>query len=165
MTATASAVLDVQGLHCATTASVVESTVLRRPGVTTVEANALNDTAMRLRCTSLPVSKAPGDAVIGASINTTGTLRVRATKVGSDTALAQGPRPAAGRPGRILALHKMRQNLWWAVGYNVIALPIGALSMSGSSPIVAVNALILKRLRLAAPPAAARDAAEPRPGR
>lgn len=38
---------------------------------------------------SLPVSKARGDSVIGASINTIGTLRVRATKVGSDTALAQ----------------------------------------------------------------------------
>jgi P-type Cu2+ transporter len=38
---------------------------------------------------SLPVHKAPGDEVIGASVNTTGTLRVRATKVGSDTALAQ----------------------------------------------------------------------------
>ena len=38
---------------------------------------------------SLPVAKSPGDEVIGASMNTTGTLRVRATKVGSDTALAQ----------------------------------------------------------------------------
>jgi Cu2+-exporting ATPase len=38
---------------------------------------------------SLPVAKAPGDAVIGASVNTTGALRVRATKVGADTALAQ----------------------------------------------------------------------------
>jgi Cu2+-exporting ATPase len=38
---------------------------------------------------SLPVHKAPGAEVIGASVNTTGTLRVRATKVGSDTALAQ----------------------------------------------------------------------------
>ena len=38
---------------------------------------------------SLPVHKAPGDAVVGATINTTGTLRVRATKVGADTALAQ----------------------------------------------------------------------------
>ena len=38
---------------------------------------------------SLPVHKAPGDAVVGATINTTGSLRVRATKVGSDTALAQ----------------------------------------------------------------------------
>ncbi|MFD3508613.1 heavy metal translocating P-type ATPase [Nocardia sp. NPDC058666] len=38
---------------------------------------------------SLPVHKKPGDPVIGATINTTGSLRVRATKVGSDTALAQ----------------------------------------------------------------------------
>ncbi|WP_235523157.1 copper-translocating P-type ATPase [Cellulomonas sp. Root485] len=38
---------------------------------------------------SLPVPKAPGSQVIGASINTTGTLRVQAAKVGSDTALAQ----------------------------------------------------------------------------
>jgi Cu2+-exporting ATPase len=38
---------------------------------------------------SLPVHKAPGDEVVGATINTTGTLRVRATKVGADTALAQ----------------------------------------------------------------------------
>jgi Cu2+-exporting ATPase len=38
---------------------------------------------------SLPVHKATGDSVIGATLNTTGTLRVRATKVGADTALAQ----------------------------------------------------------------------------
>ena len=38
---------------------------------------------------SLPVAKVPGSAVIGASVNTTGTLRVRATRVGADTALAQ----------------------------------------------------------------------------
>ncbi|MCX4480961.1 heavy metal translocating P-type ATPase [Streptomyces cellulosae] len=38
---------------------------------------------------SLPVHKAPGDQVVGATINTHGTLRVRATRVGSDTALAQ----------------------------------------------------------------------------
>ena len=67
-------------------------------------------------------------------------------------------------------LRKMRQNLGWAIGYNTIALPIAAgvfapafglvlrpeiaaLSMSGSSLIVAVNALLLKRLRLPdAPP-------------
>ena len=38
---------------------------------------------------SLPVHKAPGDPVIGATVNASGTLRVRATKVGADTALAQ----------------------------------------------------------------------------
>jgi Cu2+-exporting ATPase len=38
---------------------------------------------------SMPVSKASGDALIGATINKNGTLRARATAVGSDTALAQ----------------------------------------------------------------------------
>lgn len=38
---------------------------------------------------SLPVAKTTSAEVIGASINTTGTMRVRATKVGADTALAQ----------------------------------------------------------------------------
>jgi Cu2+-exporting ATPase len=61
------------------------------------------------------------------------------------------------------ALRKMHQNLWWAVGYNVIAFPlaagvlypftlspeIAALSMSGSSAVVAINALLLKRTKLA----------------
>ena len=62
-------------------------------------------------------------------------------------------------------VRKMRQNLAWAIGYNAIALPIAAgifepalglvlrpeiaaISMSGSSFLVAVNALTLKRLRL-----------------
>ncbi len=60
-------------------------------------------------------------------------------------------------------LRKMHQNLWWAVAYNTIAFPIAAgvfypftlspeiaaLSMSGSSAIVAINALMLKRTKLA----------------
>jgi P-type Cu2+ transporter len=61
-------------------------------------------------------------------------------------------------------LRKMRQNLGWAVGYNSLALPlaagvfaplgltltpeIAAISMSGSSLLVAVNALLLKRVKL-----------------
>lgn len=59
-------------------------------------------------------------------------------------------------------LRKMHQNLWWAVGYNVVAFPlaagvfypfvispeVAALAMSGSSALVAVNALLLKRTRL-----------------
>ena len=38
---------------------------------------------------SIPVEKFPGSPVIGASINKTGLIRYRATKVGKDTALAQ----------------------------------------------------------------------------
>jgi Cu+-exporting ATPase len=38
---------------------------------------------------SVPVDKRPGDQVIGASVNTTGTFTFRATNVGRDTVLAQ----------------------------------------------------------------------------
>lgn len=38
---------------------------------------------------SLPVGKEPGDEVIGATINKQGLLKVKATKVGKDTAIAQ----------------------------------------------------------------------------
>jgi len=60
---------------------------------------------------------------------------------------------------------KMRQNLWWAAGYNVIAFPlaagllypsigllltpeIAAFSMSGSTLVVVANALLLKRVKM-----------------
>ena len=38
---------------------------------------------------SMPVDKAPGDEVIGATLNRLGVLQVRATRVGKDTVLAQ----------------------------------------------------------------------------
>jgi len=38
---------------------------------------------------SIPITKRPGDTVIGATINQTGAFRFRATKVGRDTMLAQ----------------------------------------------------------------------------
>ena len=59
---------------------------------------------------------------------------------------------------------KMKQNLWWAAGYNLISVPlaagvlapigfilpmeIGALLMSGSTVVVALNAQLLRRLDL-----------------
>jgi Cu2+-exporting ATPase len=71
---------------------------------------------------------------------------------------------------RIIALsratyRKMIQNLWWAAGYNIVAIPlaagvlspwgivlspaVGAVLMSASTIIVAVNAQLLRRTRLA----------------
>ena len=38
---------------------------------------------------SVPIERAPGDAVVGATVNVGGRLVVRATKIGADTALAQ----------------------------------------------------------------------------
>ena len=70
---------------------------------------------------------------------------------------------------RIIALsratyRKMVQNLWWAAGYNVVAIPlaagalasqgivlspaIGAVLMSVSTIVVAINAQLLRRVRL-----------------
>jgi Cu2+-exporting ATPase len=59
---------------------------------------------------------------------------------------------------------KMKQNLWWAAGYNLIAVPlaagvlapigfvlpmeVGALLMSASTVVVALNAQLLRRLDL-----------------
>ena len=59
---------------------------------------------------------------------------------------------------------KMIQNLWWAAGYNIVAIPLaagalakwgilltpafGAVLMSASTVIVAINAQLLKRTRL-----------------
>ena len=59
---------------------------------------------------------------------------------------------------------KMLQNLWWAAGYNIIAIPLaagvlaawgilltpalGAVLMSASTVIVAINAQFLKRVKL-----------------
>jgi P-type Cu2+ transporter len=59
---------------------------------------------------------------------------------------------------------KMIQNLWWAAGYNIVAIPlaagalshyglvlspaVGAVLMSASTVIVAINAQLLRRVRL-----------------
>ncbi len=53
-----------------------------------VEGSSAVDESM-LTGESLPVSKKPGDEVIGATLNKTGAFKFQATKVGKDTALAQ----------------------------------------------------------------------------
>ncbi|MBY0396452.1 MAG: heavy metal translocating P-type ATPase, partial [Thermoleophilia bacterium] len=69
-------------------------TVIVRPGGkipvdgTILEGSSSVDQSM-LTGESMPVSKGPGDSVIGATINKSGTLRYEATRVGADTALAQ----------------------------------------------------------------------------
>lgn len=64
----------------------------------------------------------------------------------------------------MLTYTKMIQNLWWAAGYNIVAIPlaagvlaskgillspaIGAVFMSASTVIVAINAVLLRRRKI-----------------
>ena len=68
---------------------------------------------------------------------------------------------------------KMKQNLWWAAGYNIAAVPlaagvlapigfvlpmsVGAILMSASTVVVALNAQLLRRLDLTPAASAARS--------
>ena len=92
------------------------------------------------------------------AIETADVVLMRSDPLDIATALTIGRR----------TVRKMRQNLGWAVGYNAVALPIAAgvfqpsvglvlrpeiaaLSMAGSSLLVAMNALLLRRTRLPRP--------------
>jgi Cu2+-exporting ATPase len=75
---------------------------------------------------------------------------------------------------------KMIQNLAWAAGYNVLAIPlaagafswagitlspaVGAILMSGSTIVVALNAQLLRRIELRPPTPATRHSREPHDG-
>jgi len=73
---------------------VVDDEILIRPGekipvdATVLSGQSAVDESM-VTGESMPVTKRTGDTVIGATVNTTGSLRVRAAKVGADTMLAQ----------------------------------------------------------------------------
>ncbi|RWZ79603.1 MAG: cadmium-translocating P-type ATPase [Candidatus Chaera renei] len=101
---------------------------------------------------SLPVPKAPGDEVVAGSINQSGTVRFKATKVGSDTALAQivkmvetaqnskapGQRLADRFAGYLVILAASAGLLTFGVWYLVMGQPlIFALTLAISTVVIA----------------------------
>ncbi|MBI2778116.1 MAG: copper-translocating P-type ATPase [Chloroflexi bacterium] len=90
---TARVIRDGVEVEVAVDEVIVDDVVVVRPGAkipvdgVIVEGASAVDESM-ITGESMPVDKRPGDEVIGATINTTGAFRFRATKVGADTALA-----------------------------------------------------------------------------
>ncbi len=74
---------------------------------------------------SVPVEKGPGDAVIGATINKEGLLRVRATKVGADTFLSQVIRLVEEAQGSKVPIQEFADRI---TGYFVPAVILISLS-------------------------------------
>jgi len=78
---------------------------------------------------SLPVEKGPGDTVIGATLNKTGSFVFRATKVGKDTTLAQIVRLVEEAQGSKAPMQRLADTI---AGYFVPAvLALAALTFVG----------------------------------
>jgi len=91
-------------------------------GIVTEGRSALDESM--LTGESLPVEKAPGDAVIGATLNTSGSFIFRATKVGADTTLAQIVRLVEDAQGSKAPMQRMADEI---SGYFVPAVLVVAL--------------------------------------
>ena len=109
-----------------------------------VEGGSAVDESM-LTGESLPVDKVPGDEVIGATINTTGSFLFTARRVGSDTALAQIVRLVTDAQGSKAPVQRLADRI--AEVFVPIVLAVAALTflgwlVLGPSPSFALTAAI-----------------------
>jgi P-type Cu+ transporter len=96
-------------------------------GVVTEGRTALDESM--LTGESLPVEKGPGDPIIGATLNKTGSVVFRATKVGKDTTLAQIVRLVEDAQGSKAPIQKLADTI---SGYFVPAvIALTALTFVG----------------------------------
>src|SRR5205085_3376693 len=75
---------------------------------------------------SLPVDKAPGDTVIGATLNRTGSFVFRATRVGRNTALAQIVRLVEDAQGSRAPVQRLADTI--AADFVPAILPLALLT-------------------------------------
>ena len=78
---------------------------------------------------SVPVEVAPGDGVIGATVNADGTLEVEATRVGADTALAQIVRLVDEAQGGRAAVQRLADRVASVFVPVVVALAAATLGV------------------------------------
>ncbi|MDQ4099866.1 MAG: heavy metal translocating P-type ATPase, partial [Chloroflexota bacterium] len=103
-----------------------------------VEGRSALDESM-LTGESLPVEKSPGDTVIGATLNATGSFVFRATKVGRDTTLAQIVRlveEAQGSKAPMQQLADRIAGVFVPVILALSALTFGLWMIFGPSPML-----------------------------
>ncbi|PKP72038.1 MAG: heavy metal translocating P-type ATPase, partial [Alphaproteobacteria bacterium HGW-Alphaproteobacteria-5] len=78
---------------------------------------------------SVPVEKGPGDAVIGATINKEGMLKVRATKVGAETFLSQVIRLVEEAQGSKVPIQEFADRLTARFVPAVILVSLGSFAL------------------------------------
>ncbi|XRQ09500.1 heavy metal translocating P-type ATPase [Actinomadura welshii] len=93
---------------------------------TVVEGSSAVDASM-LTGESVPVEVAPGDTVVGATVNAGGRLLVRATRVGSDTQLAQMARLVEDAQAGKAKAQRLADRISGIFVPVVIALALGTL--------------------------------------
>ncbi len=94
---------------------------------------------------SIPVEKKPGDKVIGASINKTGLITFKATKVGSDTALAQIVKlveDAQGSKAPIAQMADVVSGYFVPIVFVIAVLSALAWYLTGQSPVFSLTIFI-----------------------
>ena len=113
---------------------VVGDRVLVRPGEKipvdgTVESGQSAVDESMLTGESLPVEKSAGDSVFGATMNTTGALRLVATKVGADSALQQIVRLVQEAQGSKAPIARLADRISGVFVPIVIAIAVGTFAV------------------------------------
>lgn len=102
---------------------------------------------------SLPVDKAPGDTVVGATINKQGLLKFEATKVGRETALAQIIRLVEQAQGSKAPIQKLvdQVSAVFVPVVIVVAVLVFIIWLAGTGDVTAATVRLITILVIACP--------------